>query len=332
VDWWVLNPRFVVFPEWEWFDGLDWPNGQTIAISVGGKPECATEGISTGFFFNGGFPEGCDVLVGNEVTFTDGQAVRTHHVRSLAVTAADETEDTVTGTADAFAEIFVWPHATGEQVSVTADENGNWQADFTGLFDLAPNECGRSEIRDEAGNATAVDWCVPPPARLVVQITDDWFRAENFTPNGELTFWVYDAQDGNLLRHPENTWSLDNSGYVTVGMWELTEYLDLVPGNYVVVSDGVMERDIVLEALAFDVFDASLGTLQGTAPEPFGRTVWVGVGFENDAWTMEVTTGSTGDWSADFGAPVPGDYQWVAAQIFDVDGDASEARPALIID
>jgi hypothetical protein len=34
---------------------------------------------------------------------------------------------------------------------------------------------------------------------------------------------------------------------------------------------------------------------------------------------------------ADFGQPVPSDYQWVAAQIFDDDGDASEVRPAVTL-
>ena len=327
VDWYIPNPRFVVFPDGEWFDGLDWPDGITIAISVKGKPECATEGISIGYFFNGGFPDGCDVAVGDEVTFTDGQTVRTHLVRSLAVIAVDKMEDTVTGTADAFAEIFVWPHATGEQLSVTADENGNWQADFTGMFDLAPNECGRSEIRDEAGNSTAVDWCVPPPAHFVVQITDDWFRAENFAPNTPVNFWIYDAGGSLLLE--STTPETDTGG--TVSHW-VGDQVDLLPGYQVIVSDGVTTKDIRLEALAFDVFDTSLGTLQGTAPEPFDRTVWVGIGWDNDGWSMEVTTSETGTWIADFGMPVPADYDWVAAQIFDPDGDASEVRPALIVD
>ena len=62
------------------------------------------------------------------------------------------------------------------------------------------------------------------------------------------------------------------------------------------------------------------------------RQVWVGIGFENDGWSMEVFTDAQGGWSADFDAPVPGDYRWVAAQVFDEDGDASEVRPSEIIE
>ena len=86
---------------------------------------------------------------------------RTHTVHNLAIDTVNAEANTVSGTADAFAEVFVWPHATGEQVMETADGEGNWMADFDGLFDLVSDECGRSEIRDEVGNATAVDWCVP---------------------------------------------------------------------------------------------------------------------------------------------------------------------------
>jgi len=324
----VRNPHFTVFPEWEWFDGLDWPDGATVSITVEGEQACTTSRESWGYFFNGGFPEGCDVEIGDTVTFTDGETVRTHTVRNLGITGVNAEEDTVAGTADANAAIYVWPHATGQQLEATADGEGNWQVDFTDVFDLIPGECGRSEIRDEVGNATAVDWCVPQPPRIVVQITDDWFRAENFTPNGELTFWVYEAEGGQLLRHPENTWQLDGSGYVTVGMWKLDEFIDLVPGNYLVVSDGTFTGELVLEAFTFDTFDLTNGQLVGTAPEPFGRLVWVGIGWENDGWSMEVTTGEDGSWIADFGVPVPSDFWWVAAQIFDLDGDASEVRPA----
>ena len=327
VDWYIPNPRFVVFPEWEWFDGLDWPDGALVDITVLDKPECTTQVESWGSFFNGPFGEGCDLAIGDTVTFTDVGTLRIHTVQNLAVTAAHEVENTVIGTADAFSKIYVWPHATGQQLEVTADENGNWQVDFTDVFDLVPGECGRSEVRDEAGNATAVDWCVPNP-HVVVQITDDWFRAETFLPNTALNFWIYDAPGGSLLLE-STTPETDAGGTIT--HW-VGDQVDLLPGYQVIVSDGVTTKEIMLEALSFDVFDASLGLLQGTAPEPFGRSVWVGIGWENDGWSMDITTNDTGTWIADFGMPVPAEYDWVVAQIFDLDGDASEVRPAIIID
>jgi hypothetical protein len=108
--------------------------------------------------------------------------------------------------------------------------------------------------------------------------------------------------------------------------------MDIVPGNYVVVSDGTSTRDIVLEALTFDVFDTSVGLLRGTAPEPFGRTVSVGIGcWARDDLTMDVTTDENGAWTAEFGAPVPNDFGCVFAWVYDENGDVSEARPAYTV-
>jgi hypothetical protein len=332
VDWWIPNPRFTVFPEWEWFDGYDWPDGTTVSITVDEKSVCNTiSQESWGGFFNGGFPEGCDVVVGDVVTFTDGETIRTHTIQNLTITEVNKEANTVSGTAETDALVYAWVHGYGYDMELQV-EDGTWLADFgsAGLT-LVEGMGGRAEVRDEFGNGTAVDWYIPIP-RIVVQITDDWFRAENFTPNAELTFWVYESEGGELLRHPENTWQLDDSGYVTVGMWELEEYIDLVPGNYLVVSDGEVWKELTLEDFTFDVFDLTNAHLQGTAPEPFGRPVWVGIGFENDAWTMDITTDGAGSWLADFGQPVPSDYQWVAAQIFDDDGDASELRPDQVIE
>jgi len=157
------NPRFVVFPEWEWFDGLDWPDGATVTITVEGKPECETETVSSESFFNGSFGEGCDIVTGDTVTFTDGVTIRTHTVRNLTVSDVDKEANTVAGTADAGEVVYVWPHATGQQLQATAEDAGTWQVDFTGLFDLVEGEGGRSEVRDEAGNSTAVDWRIPNP-------------------------------------------------------------------------------------------------------------------------------------------------------------------------
>ena len=326
VDWYVPNPRMTIFPEWEWFDGMDWPDGAKVIITVAGKPECKVKKVSWGYFFNGGFPESCDIVIGDTVSFTDGTTTRTQVVQNLSITGVDEEADTISGAADVGAVVDVWPHATGQQLQATADSTGRWQVNFTDVFDLVPGECGRSQINDAVGNATAVDWCVPWPPRIVVQITDDWFRAENFLPNTPLNFWIYDAPDGNLLLN-STTEPTDGSGTVT--HW-VGDQLDLIPGNYVVVSDGSQTRELVLEAFTFDVFDTSLGVLQGTAPEPFGRVVSVGIGcWTREDMTMDTTTNEIGAWTADFGASIPNDYGCVYAWIYDVDGDVSEVRPGV---
>jgi len=166
---------FSVFPEWEYVEGWNWPMGATVTASVEGKPECAATGLSghpewdpQAIFVSMTFPEGCDVEAGNEVTLTDGMTTLTHTVQKLAVTEVDELADTVTGTADPGGQVHVWAHGYDE-VLVSADANGTWTAALS--VDLVEGMCGRSEIRDDNGNATAVDWCVS--ALISVTGTDD---------------------------------------------------------------------------------------------------------------------------------------------------------------
>jgi hypothetical protein len=333
VDWRIPYPHFSVFPVWEYVEGYEWPAGATVTASIEGTPECVTEGVANypewdpwNTFVSMNFPETCDIQAGEVVTLTDGETTRIHTVQNLAITGANATEDTVSGAADEGVLITVWPHATGEQLQATADSSGMWQVDFTGRFDLVPGAGGRSEIRDEAGNATAVDWYVPNP-HIVASITENWFYFVDFAPDALLNISVYTSQGGAQVW--AGTATTDSSGFVWV---DAEERWDVEPGTYLVVSDGSSTKDLVVEGFTFDLFDTVQGLLKGTAPAPLGRRVWVGIGWGNDSWTMDVTTGKKGAWTADFAAPVPNGYDWVAAQIFDSDGDASELRPAYTID
>ncbi|HSF81777.1 MAG TPA: hypothetical protein VLA49_11115 [Anaerolineales bacterium] len=324
----VLNPHFTIFPLWQWYDGLDWPDGATVSITVEDKPECTFTKESWNYFFNGGFPAGCNVEVDDTVTFTDGNTIRTHIVRNLAITAIDLDEDTISGLADEGTTVYVWPHdAWFEPLQAVANESGVWQVDLGDVdYDIQEGASGRSEIRDDTGNATAVDWSLNP--RIIVHTEDDWFRAEGFMPNTELDFQIYDASGGILLLE-SITAPTDSGGTVT--HW-VGDQMGIVPGNHVVVSDGTSTRDIVLEDLTFDVFDTTQGILQGMAPAPFGRTVSVGIGcWAREDLGMDVTTDEFGAWIVDFGAPVPNDFGCAFAWVYEADGDASEARPEQII-
>jgi hypothetical protein len=321
----VKNPHFTVFPEWEFFDGLDWPDGAMVTITVAGKPECTTSKESWGYFFNGNFGEGCDINFGDVVTFTDGTITRTHTVRTISVTTVDAENDLVKGIAEARAEVHVWPHATGQEQLAITNSKGKWNASFDGVYDLKPGEDGRAQVFDEVGNATAVDWHVPKP-RIVASITEDWLYLNEFSPNMAMKISIFESQDEERIW--TGTATTDGSGFAWInadGRW------DLEPGNYIIVKDKVNQKELVIEGFTFDVFNLSTGQLTGTAPQPYGRNVWVGIGWENDSWSMEVTTDESGAWFANFGQPVPGDYQWVAAQIFDKDGDAIELRPSAVI-
>ena len=335
LDWYVPNPWLTAFPEWEFVEGWEWPMAAVVHLAIDdpatqASPDLERDDIAeptpwgdprsyVSFELAGEY----DVKPGDVITLSDGATVRTHVVRNLSITAVDEVDDSVAGIADPGAVVNVWPHETGQQVAVTADADGMWQGDLTGAYDIVPGSAGRAEIRDEAGNGTAVDWYVPNPI-LVVQITDNWFEARDFAPGAEVAFSIYDAPQGTLLWGPVVK-TVDQDGLAFVDWWE--HGLDLVPGNYLVASN----RDIVLEPITFDLLDLMSGHMQGTAPSgPDGRLVWIALGFVDWLWSTEVMADAEGNWSAEFGGPVPLNFEWVAAQVFDEDGDASEVRPSQI--
>jgi hypothetical protein len=163
-------------------------------------------------------------------------------------------------------------------------------------------------------------------ARILVQITDDWFQAIEFAPNAEINYQIYASQGRTSLL--KGTMQSDGNGFVQT--W-VGDQVNLVPGNYFIVTDGSLTKEIFLVDLKFDKFDLSDGQVQGSAPPPGGRQVWVGYGTVNNWWTLNLNTNTGNTWSGNFSAPVPMNYQWAATQIFEDDGDASGVRPTLVL-
>jgi hypothetical protein len=320
-DWHVTHPHFTVFPEWEWFDGLDWPNEAMVTITVAdidgnNKPECATAKESWGYFFNGSFGEGCDVVVGDEVTFTYGDIVRTHTVQNLSVTKVNQEDDTVKGIADPGVEVYVWPHATGEQLVVTAKTKGaakgKWNVDFSGIFDLTPGECGRSEIRDEVGNSTAVDWCIPNPtfvAYMPVTIVGyDWPIGDTIDISINDGEYTAQAKVGNADWDP------------TVVLFELwQDDFTMEAGDHIIMTDedtGIT-KEVWVTNLAITDFDLGMEKVFGTYDPAYSLWVWL---YDLEGQVPE-TDPDNGSWIATFTELPPG--AWGGATQWDEDGDGT---------
>jgi hypothetical protein len=323
------HPNLVAFPENDAVEAWEWPDEATLTLTIDHAPGLSWSGTASPTpwgdprtFFRFEFGSDYDLQVGDEVTVTDGTTSRPHIVQNLAVTEVNGDEDTVTGTADTGAVVQVWPHETGQLLEDTAVD-GSWQVDFSGLFDLVKGTCGRSQIPDDAGNATAVDWCIPNP-RIIASITDDWFRVEEFPQSAPLDMAVYASQGGDLLWE-DHTRTTDENGFAWMNLWEPN--LDLKPSMYLVVASGDVAKDIVLENVLLYVFDTDADYLAGSAPPD--RQLWVGTGNEDYGCGMDVMSGPDGAWAADF-ASQPCDVvpsMWAAVQAFDGDGDATEANP-----
>jgi hypothetical protein len=166
VDWCIPRPWLNAFPEWDVIYSYEWPAYSEVDLTINDQfvqtvtvgPTSWDPNVYVAYFEFGGLYN----LKPDDVVTLSGSGMELNYtVRYLTVEAVNADENTISGTADANAEVVVFPHATWQQLWVTTGGDGNWQVDFTGVFNWVPGECGRAEIRDGLGSSTAIDWCIP---------------------------------------------------------------------------------------------------------------------------------------------------------------------------
>jgi hypothetical protein len=334
------NPFIAVSLTQEWFMGDFWLPETWVTIRVYEFQGATNPALtlnrytdSAGHLNIEGWEHSWDLEEGNYVVATDGVTTKDLLLAHITLDVFDPDEDAISGTAVPGREVGVGVgHANEERwLNVIADEEtGVWSADFKTVgYNVTADMWAGGHVSDQDGDVTAAHnsgRSLAPFPHLVASLTEDWFYLVHFPADALVNLAVYESQGGAALW--TGTATTDGSGFVWIdaeGRW------DIEPGTYLVASDGTLTKELVAEALTFEVFDTTRGVLDGTAPAPFGRRVWVGFGWDYGGWFMDVATNKKGAWTADFGAPVPNGYNWVAAQIFDADGDASELRPAQTI-
>jgi regulation of enolase protein 1 (concanavalin A-like superfamily) len=287
-----LNPRFTVFPEWEWYDGVDWQPGVEVSINVVGKPECTTTGVSDeDYFFNGPFPDGCDIQTEDVIIFSDEFISRTHTVENLTVILADSATDTITGIADQGKEILVWPHATGEVLTAITGIDGLWKVTFAGVFDLVPGASGRAQIVDVQGNGTAYDWTVPKPFMIAFPEFDA-VEAWDWPVGSEVTLTIDNAPVLEWTGIAEVTEWGEPSTYIR---FEFHDDYDLQIGDTVTLTSASLEHSHTVLNLSITSIDDLADTITGTTDA--NTLIQARLhGYDN----LDVWSDDEGNWTADF--------------------------------
>jgi hypothetical protein len=319
------NPWLIAFPENDAVEAWEWPEGATVYLTIDNAPEGfireGTAEVTTWgdprtyvrFEFSGEY----DLQVGDVVTLTDEfGATTTHTVQYLSVTTANHDDDTIKGIADPGAKVYVWPHATGEQQLAIAKTKGaakgKWNVDFSGIYDIAPGECGRSEIRDEFGNSTAVDWCISNPtfvAYMPVTIVGyDWPIGDTIDISINNDEYTARAEVGNADWDP------------TVVLFELwRDDFFMEAGDHIVMTDrsARISKEVWVTNLAVSDFDLSEGEVFGTYDPAYNLWVWL---YDLEGQVPE-TDPDSGTWIATFTELPPG--AWGGATQWDGDGDGT---------
>jgi hypothetical protein len=169
-----------------------------------------------------------------------------------------------------------------------------------------------------------------PGAYIVASIVLNWVWTSGFIPEGLQTLSIYASAEPGAMLLWRGSKVADDSGFVFFESWE--HNVDLVPGNYLVVSDGITTKNLVLETIRIAVFDPDHEIMIGTATG--GKEVWVVAGMaaaETQGVINVIAEPDTGIWTADFntiGFDITEEMRpWSFAQIPDEDGDASEDDP-----
>lgn len=322
------SPSVRAHPVWDSVDGWNWPQDAILHLTIEDPNTTTSPDLqmempgtvdpnlgSVWFDFAGVY----DLKPGDEVALSDGTTTRNLVVSTHEITSVDLDADTVTGTAEPGTQVRLLVPA---ELFVTADENGNWLADFKQIsVDLQPGYMMIAEVFDEDGDNSSFEFEIPNPF-LVAAISQDWMWANGFHPETMVTISVYETKDSPdpvLVISRQS----DASGNVNVEGWE--HDWDLVPENYMVATDGTITDDLVMEYITLDVFDPETDFISGTTTPD--RQVSIGVGGESGEYWMDVFSDPTGAWSGEFSSvfDITPDM-WASGNIYDGDGDITAAH------
>jgi hypothetical protein len=298
------NIRFTVFPEQNYLEGYEWPDGAVVSISVAGKDACSTEVVSgypewdpSNTFFSVNFTEGCTIGTGDLVTLSSGTLSLAHQIQELDIVDVNLDANTVAGTAAFDPEDYIlhtWIHEVDGSYMQLSAEGETWLADFGSQgFDLQPGMGGRVELVDQSSNATAVEWNIPSPRLIAFPAADQIFGYNwpegsevSLTVNGE---YIVTANVQAAPWDPNDIMALFDFGGVH----------NLVAEDVVTLSGSGMELTYTVQNLSVTEVNEQSNTVSGTADD--GALVYAGV---HEWWNVTELqlTAEDGTWLADFGS------------------------------
>jgi len=164
--WFIPDPYFTVSLQEGSITGYFWPANTEITLTIEDNRETwvgETNKKGEVVFDLTGF----EILPDQELEMSGGTYTKTFIVKPLEVTDIDQDLDLVSGIAEPLSELEVTACSydgetpTCETVMTSADELGNWQADFYHLVDISPGSDGSVQQIDEDEDSVLITWSVP---------------------------------------------------------------------------------------------------------------------------------------------------------------------------
>lgn len=313
VYWKIPNPYITAYPDKDKITGNNWTPYTNVKLIINETVIATKTSDANGFVKFNTTP--LNIIAGQVIKLTDGKYLRKHTVTDLSIFKINTVADRIKGNAapGSIVTAMAWNPISfiGDTFDITTGSDGVWLADFSGKVDIAPGSEGFAVQSDLKGNATRIDWYLPNPRIGVNFLTDQIYGLE-WTPGANVTLSV-----GMFSASTTAT----TSGYIS---FHLAGFHDLVPGEEVVVTDGITTKSHIIRNLGITGFDETGEIITGTTNSDLPVMV-AAIDINSVGMGKQVIPDGLGNWSADFSGHIdigPGTWGWVEQG--DGDGDRTE--------
>jgi len=323
------DPTILVDPDNNEVSGENWLPNDALTISVdsvgAGGTTTDADGVPT-FSWDTGFHY--DLHRGQTVAVTDGTHTKTVEIKNLRFDYVNQPTDDIAsgrGPSGEAVDVYVQTDLGEAQINNTAITSGAWQADFGSLsppLNLDNIQEASATSYDADGDGTLVH--LQTATRFAVQPDHGWVQGWNWPAEIEVTVAVNNVDDfsGTVLYTAKQTPGDDLSVW-----FQVEPDLDLIPGYYVQVTNGIITKTTKIEEVHLDTVVENRVYGRG----PAGATAGVFVQTDVDEYYIGniPIDDPEGTWMADFGAVHPSDFQNlqdVNVEVYDADGDGTAAH------
>ena len=352
---------------WRGLDAWNWPLGSKVTLTVDdpntlqnpdytevqtmGIPNPGQTTISHAMYMQDyDLEEHFEGHPGFTITLSDGTQTKTMIVPLLSITGYDLDADTVSGVTDRFVKIEISTCANedcSEMVDhyITADNNGDWTADFSGIYDLQPGDSVEPVFYDNDWDHMVLrDWSVPNPIFQVApfvpgEMLSNLVGGDGWESGSRVTLKIDDPTNGTGWDYDD--WLIvPSDGECIPEFYQICFQPDpaeftIRAGQYIELSDGVNIKTHVVTQLRITWVDFELDRIGGIADAGIPFDVPLSA-FNGGNALRHVIPNLDGSWYANFSQPgiLPdeqdvfdmqsGGYQVIVPEQCDGDGECTK--------
>ncbi len=318
---WAPFPWFTLHPDQAWVQGVDWPIGVTMTLTVDDNSD-----PDDGYILQetqDSYPADWDPNTGTVwfdlssvadelnpdmyVSLSDGDTFKDTWIPDFGFDFLDPDTYIASGFGPEGSLGYVCLDQYDDLVchDITIPSSGFWEVDFSDdEIDLSILTDPHVSIWDDDGEEIVANLPMeePPPfPAFSIQPDHGWVCTGNWPIDVPVTLTIAEDDLLSVIVYQESKNTLQaewdpSTGEVCFDFYDLAD--EVLPGMYVTVSDGITTKDTWIQDLSFDVIDPDTFIAYGTGPgDGVGHAC---VDQEYDYFCHEILISSDSSWEVDF--------------------------------